>query len=123
MIRPLLGSHDTVATTHRLSPHLLLLNDRQTKVRHLRLEVSPQQDVVALQVAVNDPVVVALQILHSLRHLQRQLYRHTPVQRFGEVVKVICQGAVFAPFRHHTHVGWLEGRADVQHDVRVAQLG
>lgn len=38
----------------------------------------PQQDVVALQVAVNDRVVMTLQVLHALRDLQRELNTYPP---------------------------------------------
>ena len=65
-------------TSIHITANPLLFNHRQSKVSHLRLIMPPQQDVVALQVAVNDRVVMTLQVLHALRDLQRELNAHLP---------------------------------------------
>lgn len=66
------------STSIHITAHPLLFNHRQPEVSHLRLIMPPQQDVVALQVAVNDRVVMTLQVLHALRDLQRELNTYPP---------------------------------------------
>lgn len=65
-------------TSIHITANPLLFNHRQPEVSHLRLIMPPQQDVVALQVAVNDRVVMTLQVLHALRDLQRELNTYLP---------------------------------------------
>lgn len=57
---------NTLSNSIHTAARRFLFNHRQSEVSHLRLTMPPQQDVIALQVAVNDRVVMTLQVLHAL---------------------------------------------------------
>lgn len=98
------------------------LGMREAEIGHFDDPIVAQQDVVALQVAVDDLVEAkAVQVVHALGHAHHDIKYPLCTKEERIILQGVEQAAPSAPFRQNAHVRWPGGGTDVQDNVRVSQ--
>ena len=74
---------------------MVVPNDGQAKIRHFDVEIFAHQQIVALQISVDDAVVLVVQVGHPLGRLQRHPQPQLAGEGNGGVVNDVEPGIGF----------------------------